>query len=79
MKEVKQKRVSKVEQLRQRNATAMPDVKEIVKKHGLTAVQSCLSKLREYEKKARHAAKLREEADALERELDGAPRIRAAG
>lgn len=45
MKEVK-KTLSKAERLRQANAEAMPDVKELVKKHGLTRVNSCLHKLR---------------------------------
>lgn len=79
MKEAK-KATSKAERLRLANAEAMPDVKEIVKKHGLTRVNSCLCKLREFEKKARQAKQLRDEADKLERELSDLPtKLRAAG
>lgn len=79
MKEAK-KTTSKAERLRLANAEAMPDVKELVKKHGLTRVNSCLIKLREFDKKARQAKELREEADKLERELSDSPtRLRAAG
>lgn len=70
---------SQSELRRRANVAAMPDVREIVKKHGLTAVNSCLSKLREFDKKARQAQKLRDEADKLERELTEQPRIKAAG
>lgn len=70
--------VSQAETRRRANAAAMPDVREVVKKHGLTAVNSCLMKLREFDKKARQAEKLRAEADALERELSDQPRIKAA-
>ena len=79
MKEVK-KTISKAERLRQANAEAMPDVKEVVRKHGLTRVNSCLHKLREFDKKARQAKELREEADKLERELSETPtKLRSAG
>jgi hypothetical protein len=79
MKEAK-KVISKAERLRQANMEAMPDVKELVKKHGITRIQSCLSKLREFDKKARQAQQLREEADKLERELSDSPtKLRAAG
>jgi hypothetical protein len=69
--------ISQTKRRLEANAAAMPDVREVVKKHGLTAVNSCLTKLREFDKKARQAQKLREEADKLESELDGQPRIRA--
>lgn len=79
MKEVK-KTISKAERLRQANAEAMPDVKELVKKHGLTRVNSCLCKLREFDKKMRQAKQLRDEADKLEQELSESPtKLRAAG
>ena len=71
--------VSQAEQRRRANTAAMPDVREVVKKHGLTAVNSCLTKLREFDKKARQAQRLRNEADKLEQELDGASRIKATG
>lgn len=79
MKETK-KTISKAERLRQANAEAMPDVKEVVRKHGLTRVNSCLHKLREFDKKMRQARELREEADKLERELSDSPtKLRATG
>lgn len=79
MKEAK-RTISKAERLRQANAEAMPDVKEVVRKHGLTRVNSCLHKLREFDKKARQAKQLREEADKLERELSDSPtKLRATG
>lgn len=79
MKEAK-RTISKAERLRQANAEAMPDVKEVVRKHGLTRVNSCLHKLREFDKKARQAKQLRDEADKLERELSDSPtKLRAAG
>lgn len=79
MKEAK-KTISKAERLRQANAEAMPDVKEVVRKHGLTRVNPCLCKLREFDKKARQARQLREEADKLESELSGSPiKLRATG
>jgi hypothetical protein len=73
------KKITKAEQLRLANAEAMPEVKELVKKYGITRIQSCLSKLREFEKKARQAKQLRDEADKLEQELSESPaKIRAA-
>ena len=71
MKEVKGKQVSKAEQRRQLVISAMPDVRDLVKKHGLSVINSCLGRLREYDKKQRAAQRLREEADKLERELEG--------
>lgn len=71
--------VSQAELRRRANSAAMPDVREIVKKHGITAVNSCLTKLREFDKKARQAQKLRNEADKLEQELNEVPRIKATG
>ena len=79
MKEVK-KSIGKQEQHRQAVAAAMPDVRELVKKHGISLVNSCLSKLREFDKTARKAAQLREQADKLEAELTGEKqKIRGVG
>lgn len=79
MREAK-KTISKAERLRQANAEAMPEVKELVRKYSITRINSCLSKLREFEKKARQARQLRDEADKLERELSDSPaKLRAAG
>lgn len=70
MKEVK-KRSNKREEYRQLWTAAMPEVRELVKKHGISIVSSCITRLREYEKKQYQARKLREEADKLEQELQG--------
>lgn len=70
VREIK-KSVGKQEQHRQAVTAAMPDVREVVKKHGLSLVNSCLSKLREHDKTAKKAAALREQAEKLERELEG--------
>ena len=79
MKAVKSTNINKREQHRLAMQSAMPDVREVVKKHGLTMVNSCLSKLREFDKKARKADELRLQAEALERELDGErPKIKSA-
>lgn len=79
MKEVK-KTIGRQEQHRQAVAAAMPDVRELVKKHGISLVNSCLSKLREFDKTARKATQLREEADRLEAELTGEKqKIRGVG
>lgn len=75
MKEVK-KQISAREKHRQAVQSAMPDVREVVKKHGLTMVNSCLLKLREFDKKARKAEQLRQEADKLEQELDGSKELK---
>lgn len=71
IKEAKKTTPSKADQHRQRVAAAMPDVRELVKKHGLTIVQSCLTRLREYDKTQRKAEELRAKADELERGLEG--------
>lgn len=77
MKEVKkQKPASQSEQRRQAVLAAIPDVRELVKKHGLSVVNSCLTRLREYDKKQRQAQKLRDEADELERALEGSKELK---
>ena len=63
-------RTSRTEQQRQALAAAMPDVRDVVKKHGLVAVRSCVNKLHEFDKKEQEAKKLREEADAISRKLN---------
>lgn len=79
MKEVK-KTIGKQEQHRQAVAAAMPDVRELVKKHGISLVNSCLTRLREFDKIARKAAQLRQQADKLEAELTGEKqKIRSVG
>lgn len=71
IKEAKKKTTGKAERHRQAVTMAMPDVRELVKKHGLTMVQSCLTRLREYDKTQRKAEELRAKADELERGLEG--------
>ena len=79
MKEAK-KSPTKREQYRQRLLEAMPDVKEVVRKHGIALVNSCIIKLREIDKNSRKVQELREKADELEREISGNPaKLRAAG
>lgn len=79
MKEVK-KTIGKQEQHRQAVAAAMPDVRELVKKHGISLINSCIIKLREFDKTARKAQQLREQADKLEAELTGEKqKIRSVG
>lgn len=79
MKAVKLNTINKRQQHQMAVQAAMPDVREVVKKHGLTMVNSCLSKLREFDKKARKAEQLRQEAEKLERELEGdKPRVKSA-
>lgn len=79
MKEVK-KSIGKQEQHRQAVIAAMPDVRELVKKHGITLVSSCIIKLRNFDKAARRAQQLREQADRLEAELTGEKqKIRGVG
>jgi hypothetical protein len=80
VKEVKSKPVSQAEQRRQQVLAAMPEVKELVKRHSLSSINGCLTRLRESDKKARQANKLRQEADKLEQELSEAPvKLRSAG
>lgn len=71
--------IGKAQQRKLLSQAAMPDVREIIKKHGISVVSGCLSRLREYEKKARKAEELREQAEKLERELEGdKPRVKSA-
>lgn len=71
IKEAKKTTPSKAERLRQEVVAAMPEVRELVKKHGITRIQSCLTRLREYDKTQRKAEELRAKADELERGLEG--------
>lgn len=82
--------LSRTEKQKRANAAAMPDVREVVKAHGLATVRSCISKLHEFDKKQQEAKKLREkadaiskelndEADALERKLEEQRRVKIAG
>lgn len=62
--------ISRTEKQKQANAAAMPDVREVVKKHGLMTVRSCVNKLFEFDKKEQEAKKLREKADLISKELN---------
>lgn len=50
-------------------ASAMPDVKTVVKKYGRKAVANCLSKIRAYDKEARRLESLKKDVAALEAKL----------
>lgn len=71
IKEAKKTTIGKAEQREREIVAVMPEVRELVKKHGITRVQSCLSRLREYDKTQRKAEELRAKADELERGLKG--------
>lgn len=62
--------LSRVEKQKRANAAAMPDVREVVRRHGLATVRSCVNKLHEFDKKEQEARKLREKADAISKELN---------
>lgn len=50
-------------------ATAMPEVKKLVKKYGRQAVGNCLGKITAWEREAKKLSKMRSEVAALERRL----------
>lgn len=62
--------ISRTEKQKRANAAAMPDVRTVVKQHGLETVRSCVNKLHEFDKKEQEAKKLREKADAISKELN---------
>lgn len=70
IKEAKKTTISKAEQREREIGAVMPEVRELIKKHGITRVQSCLSRLREFDKTQRKADELRAKADELERKLE---------
>lgn len=65
-----ERQISRTERQRQANAAAMPDVRAVVKQHGLETVRSCVNKLHEFDRKEQEARKLREKADAISKELN---------
>jgi hypothetical protein len=50
-------------------AKAMPQVRQLVKRHGRTIVQWCVNQLRDYEKKVKQLSELKKEAEKLEKEI----------
>lgn len=48
---------------------AMQEVAKIVKKHGRIVVLWCITQLRDYEKKVKELARIKAEAEKLEREI----------
>jgi hypothetical protein len=63
------KKTSKREQHQQEIKAAMPEVQALCKKYGRSIVNSCVSRIGEYEKKSAQVEKLRREAAELERKL----------
>jgi len=49
---------------------AMPEVKKLVRKFGRTAINNCLIKLHEFEKKAERLEEIKREVKKLERDLN---------
>lgn len=58
-----------MERYRALAASAMPDVKRLVKKYGRKAVANCLTKIREYDKELSKLAALKKEIAAREARL----------
>lgn len=48
---------------------AMPEVKKMVKKHGLSIVNSCIARLKEHSKKLNQLEQMKSEIAKLEREI----------
>ena len=63
------KKSSKRDQHRDQIKAAMPEVQALCKKFGRSIVNSCVSRIGEYEKKAAQVEQLRREADALAKKL----------
>ncbi len=66
----KKEKSTSLAMFREAKKEAMPVVKMIVKKHGLSIVQGCLNRIREHEKTLMRIEKLREDADELEKEIN---------
>lgn len=63
------KRMNKAELRRAASATAMPDVKKMVKKFGRTAVSSCMTKIIAAEKASKKLAAMKREVAEFESKL----------
>jgi hypothetical protein len=63
------KKASKRDQHRAAIRAAMPEVQALCKKYGRSTVNSCVSRIGEYEKKQAQVEELRAEAEALEKKL----------
>jgi ABC-type uncharacterized transport system substrate-binding protein len=64
--------MKRLSRLQQRNLVvekAMPEVKKMVKKHGLSVVNSCISRLKEHSKKLKQLEQMKTEVANLEREI----------
>lgn len=48
---------------------AMPEVKKLVQRYGRTSVQSCLNKLRDYDKKIRQLEIAKKEVEDFEKKV----------
>jgi hypothetical protein len=63
------KRATKQQLRNQVIEKAMPEVKRMVKKHGLSIVNSCIARLKEHSKKLRQLEVMKSEVAKLEREI----------
>jgi hypothetical protein len=63
------KKSKRLETLASARKAAMPDVSRLVKRHGRTIVLWCVTQLRDYEKKVKELARVKAEAQRLEREI----------
>jgi hypothetical protein len=69
MKNGKQKRMTTRDRQRAKAASAMPEVKRLVKRFGRAAVGNCLGKIAAWEREAKKLSKMRSEVAQLERRL----------
>ncbi len=65
----KQRRINLRDKRRAAAASAMPEVKRLVKKYGRLAVGNCLNKIRTRDKEAAKLAALRKQVAELQRGL----------
>ncbi len=63
------RKITLIEKRQSARDKAMPDVKKIIKRHGITAVNSCILKLKEHSKKLRELEDMKEQVEKLESEI----------
>lgn len=66
---MKAKKLTPMDRYRALAASAMPDVKRLVKKYGRKAVANCLAKIRDYDRELSKLADLKKEIAAREAKL----------
>lgn len=64
-----QRKQNKAQEYRTVVASAMPDVKALVKKYGRKAVANCVAKIRDYDKEVARLAELKKDIAAREAKL----------